>query len=235
VTTFEQERHALYRNESQGGRVLFRYVTRESGIAALGPGYVGFGTAFVDVDNDGWEDLVIANGHVRRSPTRSPVRQRAVLLRNLGTGQFANRTVQGGPYFQVPHRGRGLATGDLDNDGRPDLVMTHLNEPAAVLRNNPSGAAARPHWLGLELVGRKHRDVAGAKVVVEAGGRARTRFAKGGGSYLSSGDRRILVGLGESDRVGRVTVTWPWGEDQHWDGLMSDRYWKLVEGEAEGR
>ena len=236
VTTFEHERHALYKNESFGRQLLFRYSTREAGIAALGSGYVGFGTAFVDFDNDGWEDLMIANGHVRRTPTRSPLRQRAVLLKNKRDGTFGNRTVQGGPYFQEPHRGRGLAVGDLDNDGKPDLVISHLNEPVALLRNDPQGEAVpKNYWLGIELVGRKNRNVAGTRIVVEVNGRKLTRFAKGGASYLSSSDRRILIGLGDTSRVGRVTVTWPWGEEQSWDGLMSGRYWKLVEGEKAAR
>jgi hypothetical protein len=236
VTTFEHERHALYHNDCRKDRLLFEYVTRKAGIAALGGGYVGFGTAFIDVDNDGWEDLVIANGHVRRYPTRAPWRQRPQLLRNQGTGRFSNMTVQGGAYFQVPHRGRGLAVGDLDNDGRPDLVISHLNEPVVLLRNDPQGEKVpRHHWLGIELRGRKNRDVAGAKVVVQAGGRRLTRFAKGGGSYLSSSDRRIIIGLGGTARVGRVTVVWPWGEEQHWDGLTVDRYWRLVEGEPAAR
>jgi hypothetical protein len=236
VTTFEHERHALYHNECQGPQASFRYVTRQAGIAALGSGYVGFGTGFFDVDNDGWEDLVIANGHVRRYPTRAPLRQRALLLRNKGDGRFANVTVQGGAYFQVPHRGRGLAVGDLDNDGRSDLVITDLNGPAVLLRNDPRGTdVPRHHWLGLELLGRQRRDVVGAKVVVEAGGRRLTRFAKGGGSYLSSPDRRILVGLGKAERADRVSVAWPWGEEQQWEGLSSDRYWKLSEGEPKAR
>jgi hypothetical protein len=232
VTTFEQERPALYRNESTPSTTLFRYVTRLAGIADLGSGYVGFGTGFVDLDNDGWEDLVIANGHVRLHPTRAPLRQRALLLRNQGNGRFTNITRQGGTYFRVPHRGRGLAVGDLDNDGRPDLVITHVNEPVALLRHDPRGAdVPRNHWLGLELIGKNGRDVVGAKIVVEVGPRRLTRFAKGGGSYLSSGDRRILAGLGDAERVGRVTVSWPWGGEQHWDGLKGDRYWRLREGE----
>jgi hypothetical protein len=236
VTTFEHERHALHHNESLPDQVLFRYVTREAGIAALGSKYVGFGTGFIDVDNDGWEDLVIANGHVRRYPSRAPLRQRPVLLRNQGDGRFINATKQGGAYFQSVHRGRGLAIGDLDNDGRADLVITHLNEPAVLLRNDPRGEdVPKNHWLGLELLGRDKRDIAGAKVVVEVGGRRLTRFAKGGGSYLSSGDRRILVGLGKADRVGRVTVYWPWGDEQRWDGLSVDRYWRLTEGQSEAR
>jgi hypothetical protein len=236
VTTFEHEWHALYHNRCQDERISFRYATHKAGIAALGSRYVGFGTGFIDLDNDGWEDLVIAHGHVRRHPKRHSLQQRAVLLRNQGTGQFTNMTVQGGPYFQVPHRGRGLAIGDLDNDGRLDLVISHLNEPVAVLRNDPRGEGApRNHWLGLELVGRNGRDVTGVRVVVEVGGRRLTRFVKGGGSYLSSGDRRIVAGLGDTDRVGRVTVSWPWGGEQHWEGLRCDRYWRLVEDEPVAR
>jgi hypothetical protein len=232
VTTFERERHALYRNECRGDRVWFEYATRKAGIAALGPRYVGFGTGFLDLDNDGWEDLVIVNGHVRRHPTRSPVRQEAILLRNDGNGRYANITRQGGAYFRVPHRGRGLAVGDLDNDGRPDLVVSHLNEPVVLLRNDPRGEEVpRHHWVGLELIGRRNRDIAGAKVVVEVGGRRWTRFARGGGSYLSSGDRRLVVGLGDAAQEVRVSVSWPWGGEQRWEALAGDRYWRLVEGE----
>lgn len=236
VTTFENERHALYQNECNADRVAFRYATRKAGIAALGNGFVGFGTGFLDLTNSGWEDLVIVNGHVRRLPTRTPLQQRAILLRNQGNGQFINCTVQGGSYFQVPHRGRGLAIGDLDNDGRPDLVITNLNEPAVLLRNDPRGEnVTQNHWLGIELIGREKRDIVGAKVVVEVGGRRLTRFAKGGGSYLSSGDRRILVGLGNEKRVGRISVFWPWGGEQHWDGLTTDRYWRLMENEQKAQ
>lgn len=230
VTTFENERHALFRNECQGDRVAFRYASRKTGIATLGNSFVGFGTGFLDVANAGWEDLVIANGHVRRKPTRAPLRQRTILLRNSGEGQFVNSTSQGGAYFQVSHRGRGLAIGDLDNDGRPDLVITHLNEPVVLLRNDPRGEGVpHNHWLGLELIGKVKRDIVGAKIVVEVGSQRLTRFAKGGGSYLSSGDRRILVGLGEAKEVGKVTVYWPWGSEEHWEGLTTDRYWRLEE------
>jgi hypothetical protein len=236
VTTFEHERHALYHNECRDHSLWFQYVTRKAGIAALGGGYVGFGTGFIDLDNDGWEDLVIAHGHVRRYPSRAQLRQRTLLLRNQGTGRFANMTVQGGSYFQVPHRGRGLAIGDLDNDGRPDLVITHVNEPVVLLRNDPHGDdVPRHHWLGIDLVGRDHRDIVGAKVIVEVGQRSLTRFAKGGGSYLSASDRRLLFGLGDAEQVGRITVVWPWGDEQHWEGLAVDRYWQLLEGQPKAR
>jgi len=126
--------------------------------------------------------------------------------------------------------------GDLDNDGRPDLVISHENESVILLRNAPRGdRVPQHHWLGLELLGRDHRDIAGAKIVVEAGKRRLTRFAKGGGSYLSASDRRVLVGLSTADRVDRVSVFWPWGEEQHWDKMSIDRYWQLVEGEHNAR
>jgi hypothetical protein len=229
VTNYENEMHALYRNL---GRGLFRFSTPAAGIAAIGQLYVGFGTGFLDLDNHGWEDLVIANGHVLHLPPRAAVRQRPVLLRNEGSGHFTAITPQGGPYFRSDHMGRGLAIGDLDNDGLPDLVISHVNDPVVLLHNE---AKAGNHWLGIELVGQKRRDVVGARVIVEVGGRRLVRFAKGGGSYLSSGDRRLLFGLGRADHIERVTVDWPWEVEQSWDGsrLPVDRYWRLVEGKPE--
>ncbi|MCI0462254.1 MAG: CRTAC1 family protein, partial [Gemmataceae bacterium] len=228
VTNYENEMHALYRSEGNG---VFLFNTTASGIAAMGRSYVGFGTGFVDVDNDGWEDLVIANGHViHHAP--GGLKQPPVLLRNQGRGRFRVITPQGGAYFQERHVGRGLALGDLDNDGWPDLVISHSNEPVVLLGNEaPRAAKVRHHWLGVELVGRERRDVVGAKLTVEAGGRRLTRFTKGGGSYLSSSDRRLLFGLGTATRIDRLTVTWSWGQEQSWDGdqLASDRYHRLVE------
>ena len=222
VTNYENEMHALYRNRGDG---FFVFSTQLSGIAAIGRSYVGFGTGFLDVNQDGWEDLVIGNGHVvRHAPN---LWQRPVLLRNLGNGRFANITAQGGPYFRTSHRARGLAVGDLDNDGRPDLVISHVNEPVVLLSNEtPAGN----HWLGIELVGAGNRDLAGTKLILEMNGHRQTRYAKGGGSYLSSGDRRHLFGLGKSAEVGRLTVLWSSGQTQHWDRLPVDRYWRLAEG-----
>jgi hypothetical protein len=125
-----------------------------------------------------------------------------------------------------------VAIGDLDNDGRPDLVISHVNGRVTLLRNE---AGAGNHWLGAPLAGKGDRDVVGARLTLDAGGRKRTLFAKGGGSYLSSGDRRHLFGLGKETKVGRLTVVWPSGAEQHWDNLAVDRYWLLVEGEREAR
>jgi hypothetical protein len=235
VTNYEGELHALYHNVLRGGQQFFQYSTQVSGIGAIGQRFVGFGTAFVDLDNDGWEDLVISNGHVIRHPRNATLKQRPVLFRNLGNGRFTQLGARPDGYFGGEHIGRGLAVGDLDNDGRVDLVISHLNEPVVLLRNVSGGDGPRPHWLGIELRGRDRRDVVGAKLVLEVNGQRLTRFAKGGGSYLSSGDRRIVFGLGQATSVGRLSVTWPSGEprEQHWDGLATDRYWRVAQGLVE--
>jgi hypothetical protein len=234
VTNYEGEYHSLYRNKPTGGQVFFHYSTPMAGIAAIGQNFVGFGTAFLDVDGDGWEDLVITNGHVIRYPSRCGLRQRPVLFRNRGDSRFDDLTARGGAYFLSEHRGRGLAVGDLDNDGRPDLVISHVNEPVVLLRNQ---AAEDNHWLGIELARPGHVDVVGARLILEVGGRNLTRFAKGGGSYLSSGDRRHLFGLGTARTVGRLTVQWPAGEPrtQQWEGLGVDRYYRLTQGDPIGK
>jgi hypothetical protein len=233
VTNFENELHGLYRNLPSSGLPVFEYATTSSGIGTIGRQYVGFGTGFLDIDGDGWEDIVIANGHVIRHPSRAKVRQRPVLLHNEGRSdpkqrvRFTDITAQGGPYFLADHQGRGVAIGDLDNDGRPDLVISHVNDPVTLLRNQ-----ARPehHWLGVVLCHPDHRDLVGTKLTLEVGDRTLTRFAKGGGSYLSSADRRHLFGLGATPQVGRLRVRWPWGEEQTWEGLQSDRYWRVTAG-----
>jgi hypothetical protein len=233
VTNYENEYHALYQNRSADGRVRFGFATPAAGLGVIGPAFVGFGTAFADVDSDGWEDLVISNGHVMRHSPKDNVAQRPILFRNVPRGGgrgFLDARADAGGYFAGAHRGRGLAVADLDDNGRPDLVFTHLNQPARVLRNEAPAA----HWLGVELVGRDNRDVVGSRVTLEADGRTRTRFLTAGRSYLSGCDPRRLFGLGSANRVGRLTVHWPSGEPrvEHWDDLPVDRYHRLEQGKG---
>ena len=157
VTNYENELHGLYKNQCRDGRISFSYQTQAAGIAALGQKFVAWGTGFADLDHHGWEDLIIINGHATRYPTGVDVsrRQRPVLLRNQN-GRFSNISRLGGDYFQQPHLGRGLALGDLDNDGRIDAVVSHVNEPVALLRNEADTRGN--HWLGIALAGRDHAD-----------------------------------------------------------------------------
>jgi hypothetical protein len=233
VTNFFAEHHALYRNL---GNESFRHCSRACGIGAIGQHYVGWGTGFFDGDNDGWEDLVIANGNVFYLPDGAE-NQRPVLLRNAerNGGRFFQEAGAGAePFFQARALGRGVAIGDLNNDGWPDLVFVHTNSPVAVLRN-VAAEHAPANWLGVKLVGRANRDVVGSTAVAEVGARKLTRFAKGGASYMSSSDRRILFGLGPAGAVARVTVKWSWGQEQTWEGLTPGKYWELREGEAAPR
>jgi hypothetical protein len=234
VTNYENEFHALYRNHDvSAGRLLFTFATPAAGLAAVGREFVGFGTAFADVDADGWEDLVVSNGHVMRHSPKGNISQRPLLFHNTARGGgrgFVDALGRGGGYFSGNHRGRGLSVADLDNDGLPDLVFTHINQPARLLRNTAPAA----HWLGVELVGRDRRDVVGARASLRAGGTTRTRFWTAGRSYLSACDPRRLFGLGAVESAGRLTVHWPSGEPrvEHWDGLAIDRYHRIEQGKG---
>lgn len=227
VTNYENELHALYRNECRPGRAFFNHRTAAAGIAAIGQKYVGWGTAFIDVDLDGWEDLFVANGHAIRFPTGkdSNRSQQPVLLIN-DKGKFHNASPLIGDYFQKKHLSRGVAFGDLNNDGRTDLVVCHTNEPVAMLRGN--GGQGR-HWIGIGLEGKDHACVVGAKAVFATEKATQTRFVKGGGSYASSGDRRLLFGLGK-EQSGKLAITWPDGAVETFNDLTVDRYYRIVQG-----
>lgn len=230
VTNYENEMHALYRNL---GREAFHHSTSGAGIAALGQKFVGFGTSFVDLDHHGWQDLIIANGHVIRHPVNTTLEQLPVLLRNTGGDRFQDIRQRGGDYFATKHIARGLATGDLDNDGRLDVVVCHVNQPAAVLRNVSDTTGN--HWIGFSLSGGTNRDLTGTKVVVDAGGTHFARFVVGGGSYLSAHDPRIVIGLGRTDRISKVSIHWSHGAVEDWEGrhLATDQYWRISAGAKE--
>ncbi len=229
VTNYEQELPALYKNRCEGDRITFNYATTSAGIGVIGAIYVSWGTGFADFDHDGWEDLFIANGHAIRFPVAKFGRQqRPVLLKN-SSGKFTPITDRGGKYFADKHNARGAALGDLNNDGKTDIVFSHLNEPVVVVQNVSPGGN---HWLGIELVGAKHRDIVGAKITVESANGTQHRFVKGGASYGSTNDPRHIIGLGATSTVGKVSVEWPSGAKQVWTDIPVDGYSRLTEGEA---
>lgn len=234
VTNFQQQTHALYQND---GRGYFDHASSLAGIRAIGQNYVGWGTGFIDYDRDGDEDLVFTHGHVIRHPSPpQSLAQRPILMENDQSFNdaprelsFTDASLAAGEYFQHPRRGRGLALGDFDNDGRTDMVISHVNASVVLLRN----IAAKEHaWLGVELVGKSNREPIGAGLLLEANGRRLGRVIKGGGSYLSANDRRVIFGLKDAKSVERLTVRWPGGESQTWEAkeLGINRYVKLTEG-----
>src|SRR4029079_16616407 len=126
--------------------------------------FVGFGTSFIDIDNDGWEDLFIVNGHVFRHPSGSTIKQLPLVLRNIesrGRRYFQDYAKRGGTFFATPAIGRGVAIGDLDNDGSADVVVSNTNSPVVLLRNEAS-KENESRWLGVKLVGKGNRDISGS-------------------------------------------------------------------------
>lgn len=230
VTNYEHELPALYQNRTAAaGKPRFTYASVASGLSIVGGRYVGWGVGFVDYDLDGWQDLFIVNGHAIRFPVQIDRRQLPMLLHN-DQGRFRDVTRTTGQYFAAPHNARGLALGDLDNDGRVDAVVSHLNEPLVVLKN--VAPVDGKHWLGVELVEPKGRDLVGSRVVVESAGGKQTRFVFGGGSYGSTHDPRHVFGLGGDAAVTKLTVFWSDGTAEEFAGAKVDAYTKLTKGQG---
>ena len=225
VTNYYGESTTFFRNL---GRGLFCDDTTTIGLAAPTRCLLGFGVAFLDANNDGWLDLISANGHVNDHRPSIPWKMPTKLLVGSPGGRLNEPSLGAGEPFQPLHLGRGLAVGDLDNDGQVDVIVQSQNETVAYLHNQTKGGG---HWVTLKLEGvRSNRDGVGARVVLLAGGERRVDQRKGGGSYQSASDPRLHFGLGASDRIDRLEVRWPSGLVESYTGLAGDRAYLLREG-----
>jgi hypothetical protein len=228
TVNLSNEYNTLWLQDASG----YRDRSYASGLAAPSIPNVGFGTLLADLDNDGDEDVVVANGHVLDNAELllpgTTYRQRAQLCWNDGNARFTVGAPESlGGWFAEPHVGRGLAAADFDDDGDLDLLFTGNREPAALLRNERGQARS---WIGFSLTGtRSPRDGAGAEVRITVGGRTLRRQSRIGESYLCGHDRRILVGLG--DHVGPVDaeIRWSSGRRQALQVLETRRYHRIEE------
>jgi hypothetical protein len=235
VTNFEDETNSFYRND---GEMSFTDASDAVGIGRVTVPYMGWGTGCVDLNNDGWPDLFVVNGHVYPQvdslQAGGRYRQRKLVFENLKNGTFADVSNSAGAALAVPQPSRGAAFGDLDNDGRIDVVVENIDGLPMIFRNEDAG---QNHWITLQLVGtRSNRLGIGAKVrvITGAGVSAMSQIdeVRSGGSYLSQNDLRVHFGLGTASKVDRVEIRWPSGATQTLQDLASDRFYVLKEGEG---
>ena len=234
MTHLRSEGNNLYVNNGAG---VFTDQSVRSGLGPASLRFTGFGTAWLDFDNDGWLDVLAVNGtvHVFREAEnrRFPYDQQKVLFRNLRDGRFAEVTERAGAAFDVSSVGRGAAFGDVDNDGDGDVLVSNVNTGAQLLVNRLGN---RQHWLGLRLVGSEDspRDMLGARVAVMRDDTPTIwRRARSDGSYASANDPRVLIGLGELATAPRIRVEWPSGVMEEWEDLAVDRWTTLREGTSD--
>jgi hypothetical protein len=225
VTALSNETYPLFRNN---GDMTFAYATSTAGVGLVTIPYSGWGTRFADFDNDGLRDIFVAQGHVLDTIEKTTgflaYRQTPLLLRNTGRG-FVNVSASAG--LAQPFAARGAAFGDIDNDGDTDVVLGQTDGPAVILRNN----GTKNHWLGLSLSGTKgNRQGLGARVsVTDSSGAKQVFDVTASGSYLSSNDPRLVVGLGGKSAVRTVEIRWPDGKTQTLSSPQSDAYQTIRE------
>lgn len=230
ITTLSTETYPLYRNDRD---LAFTYTTNSAGVGQITLLYSGWGTRFIDADNDGQRDLFVAQSHVLDTIEKTNPylkhKQTPLLMLNTGKG-FVNVSASAGEAFNNPLVGRGAAFGDLNNDGQTDVVIATLDGAPVVLKNN----GTKNHWLGLTLVGSKsNRNGIGSRVVVtDSAGKKQIFDVNTSGSYLASNDPRIIVGLGRATIVQKVEVTWPSGVVQTINDPQPDRYLVVDERNA---
>jgi hypothetical protein len=234
VSHFDNQYAALYRND---GGMSFTDVSTASGVARATRGFVQWGDAFADFNNEGWPDVLIVSGHVYPQmdaiPQRARYREAKVLLRNQRNGTFKDVSKLAGAAIQVPEVSRGMAVGDLFNDGVLEAVIENLSGKPTILRPR---SALHNHWIEFELEGVKcNRLALNTRIRATAGPLVQLGEVVSGGSYLSQNDLRIHFGLGANTQLDKAEILWPDGAVQVLTKLPADRIYKVREGEPLSR
>ena len=252
VTNFRAEHNTLYANlgvdldwqekPSAGAENLatirtrlFEDVSKSRGVAGPSMPWVGWGTAFADLDLDGWLDLIVTNGHVDDNREllgeNTPYRQPALIWRNRRGSRFQSLGAQAGAYFSEYRVGRGLVLSDLDNDGDQDVVIGHQDAQPALLRNESVHGTPAEQWsVVLSLVGlHSNRSAIGSTVTLRTGDRRVVRQVKGGGSYLSANDSRLFLAISAGTETPLCEIRWPGGRQTTLNGLVSGHSYIVVE------
>lgn len=226
-TNFADDTHTLYRNH---GNNSFEDETIHSGLA-VNTKYLGWGTAFLDFDNDGWKDLIVANGHVYpevdEGHTAEHFKQPRLLYWNRGDGQFFDLSSQSGPGVGAPHSSRGLAVGDLDNDGDLEIVIVNMGEGPSLLKNVAAHA-------GNSLLVRaltSGRDAIGARITLTSRGHKQIDEVRSGGSFISQSDLRVHFGMGKATAAD-VSVRWPDGKSEDFAGVAAGQIVTIEQGKG---
>lgn len=230
ITDLANQRYVLYQNNRDG---TFDYASLTSGIGSISQFHSGWGLRFVDYDNDGWKDLLIAQGHdmdnIELVSPQLRYREPVLLARN-DHGRFFDISAASGDVFHEPWVGRGLAIGDIDNDGRIDAVISTNGGGVHILRNE---TATQNHWITLRLTGHKsNRDGIGAVVKLTTAEGSQWVTATSASSYLSSSDRRVHFGLGPSETAKTIEIHWPSGLVQTLNDVRGDRQVQIDEPET---
>ncbi len=220
----------LYHNNGDGS---FSDLTQQAGLGAITK-YVGMGVGFLDFDNDGWQDIFVANGHVYPEADRirgiAGFKQPNLLFRNLGNGHFLDVSSTAGPGLKILASSHGCAFADYNNDGNIDVLVSHNNEPPSLLRNEGGN---KRNWLLVKCVGtRSNRSAIGARVRLVAGQHAQMQEVISGSSFLSQSDLRLHFGLGQAAAADLLEVAWPSGLKESFRGVRANQLITLVEGQG---
>jgi len=227
VTDLANQRYALYRNAGDGS---FTYATSSAGLGQMTVSHSGWGVRLFDYDNDGWKDLLIAQGHdldtIEKTYPNLRYREPMLLARN-SSGRFTDISEGAGSVFRQPWIARGLAVGDIDNDGRLDAVVTTNDGPVHLLHNNSGNTN---HWLLLKLVGhRSNRDGIGTEVSLTSASGLQFATVSTASSYLSSSDKRVHFGLGKEKVAQKIEIRWPSGIRQTLKDVAADQILEVHE------